>query len=208
MSAHYLLDLLLFINIYTTIFNVVFRLSKNERHSKNIYCLIHAILSTLMSGTYILTKSDDDYYAMTIVSTGYFIYDTFMLLTQEEAFNLSDKGLLGHHALAILIINSNKNDMVANNLLMFELGNIPNVLYSVAKSTPFKNLEFYKTFRFVSFGLIRVVIIPIVNYYNGDMFSELSYIIQAIGYSLYLMSIYWFRKLYIGYTCPVKVKSI
>ena len=73
MPAHYLLDLLLFINIYTTIFNVVFRLSKNERHSKNIYCLIHAILSTLMSGTYILTKSDDDYYAMTIVSTGYLL---------------------------------------------------------------------------------------------------------------------------------------
>ena len=53
---------------------------------------------------------------MTIVSTD-ILFMTFMLLTQEEAliYQIKDYWLI---ILAILIINSSKNDMVAYNLFM------------------------------------------------------------------------------------------
>ncbi len=169
--------------------------------SENIPCLIHACLSTIISGYALINYNPQTYYFMGQFTAGYMISDLIHIFKKTGA-SLSIP-LIGHHIVTCITLSLPHNMKVPFSLFLAESSNIPNnftYLLIKAKANP-ALIKKIKTIQFYSFLIGRVVAIPIVIWAYNDIpaFSETDKSIMNLStVFLYSMSVFWSYKLYNG----------
>lgn len=169
--------------------------------SENIPCLIHACLSTIISGYALINYNPQTYYFMGQFTAGYMISDLIHIFKKTGA-SLSIP-LIGHHIVTCITLSLPHNMKVPFSLFLAESSNIPNnftYLLIKAKANP-ALIKKSKIIQFYSFLIGRVISIPIVIWVYKDIpeFGHLDYTVMKWStVFLYSMSVFWSYKLYNG----------
>lgn len=195
-------------------FNLLHQANKhtwNNSMSNNFTALTHASLTVLGSGSYLLSKyygnklfSNQMYYIVKTVSSGYFTYDMLYILKNGKRSFLNAVYLY-HHLATLYIIHKNPDVYRAGDILFWgELSNIPmyfvyyymkNKIYSDKHNKI--NLSFWKKIQVYMYGIIRW---PILSYLTYSTLKKVDnprpiYVVLPI----YFMGIFWtinlFKKL-------------
>ena len=183
----------------------------NNAMSNNFTALTHASLTVIGSGSYILSKyygnellSDQLYYIVKTISSGYFTYDMLYIFKHGKRSFLNAVYLY-HHLSSLYIIHKNPDIYKSGDILFWgELSNIPmyfvyyymkNSLHSDKYNK--KNLAFWKKIQAYTYGIIRW---PILSYLTYSTLKKVKnptpiYVVLPI----YFMGIFWtinlFKKL-------------
>ena len=154
------------------IFNLIHKINNNYLNnsmSNNFTAFIHAFLTVLETGNYIINdyyhninELDKLYYFIKTISTGYFLYDIFFILRNKKLTKLNIFYLY-HHSASIYFINQDHYIYRLGYFLFWaELSNLPMYfVYYYLKTENKIKLYIWKKIQVFVYGSIRI---PVISY--------------------------------------------
>ena len=171
--------------------------SDNHDISNNFTALTHALGSSSLAFSYLVSKENRIYNILKKFSTGYFLYDSIYTANNING-NLRNMYIY-HHISAIIFLHNNPNIYKCGNIMFWaELSNIPSyfVYYLLKMRGSQKNIFIMKKIQFYSYFLIRI---PIFSYYVYKIITnkeKASNIPIYTGFPVYIMGLIWTKKLW------------
>lgn len=164
----------------------------SSKISRNIICLVHTILTLIFILSYDLLQLRPFINYMSIVSTGYFIFDTYYILKFYQLDTLKFMYLYHHGA---IIYSLSQHEITKKcyymAFLWAEISNIPlYVVYHLIKSDPeSKLLTTFKKIQKYTYLFARV---PMMSYYTYLMYLEIE---NRVGFYItlpvYFLGVIW-----------------
>jgi len=158
--------------------------------SRNYVALSHAITAFTLTGLYQIVHLKFLYEMMSILSTGYFLFDLYYIISFEN-INFLRLLFIYHHLSSIYILTYEPDCLVYKIIFWAEISNIPTyIVYHLIKTKPTsETLKRWKTIQKIVYTIVRI---PILGYYSHYIYLNIEDKTPFfIGFPVYLMGIIW-----------------
>lgn len=158
--------------------------------SRNYIALLHAISALTLSGLYLITKLIFLYNWMSIISTGYFLFDFYYIILFEN-INFLRLLYIYHHICSIYILTYGPDCQVYRIIFWAEVSNIPSyIVYHLIKTNP--SSVILKKWKFIQKIIYTIVRIPILGYQSYYIYWAVEDKTPFfIGFPVYLIGFIW-----------------
>ena len=190
---------------FTLLSNIFTRYYRNGKLGRNVSSLIHASLSSFLSLGLLVADNYTSYDVTNLevfircLSTGYFIYDTFVTLYNQKG--IMRAAYTYHHFASLILLDQDRNLFPIHEILFLaEASNIPSnfVYYHINnKSDKYKITEWKDIQKYV-YLFIRIPIlggISLKYYLNFQHNSNILFKYYLL-FPVYLMGVFWSYKLF------------
>jgi hypothetical protein len=176
------------------------RLKFTKRQSNLIACIIFQVV--FVSNAIKLLVNNNGSIDSTLINidliTGYFIYDTINILTQDFSWLF-----LGHHILTLVMINIMKNLEMSNKIYYYNmiciLGEITNPFLNIRHllhGSKSKIRKINDVIILITYTVIRIIMFPIIFIQIFlNIQGNTAYTLLFMFSCLYIASIMWFRRI-------------
>lgn len=162
----------------------------SSKISRNYIALSHAISAFVLTGLYQITYVKILYDVMSIISTGYFLFDLYYIICYEN-INFLRLLFIYHHLSSVYILSYNPDCLVYKIIFWAEISNIPTyIVYHLIKTKPSsRTLKRWKSIQKIVYTIVRI---PILGYFSHDIYLNTEDKTPFfIGFPVYLMGIIW-----------------
>ena len=174
----------------------------------NSVSFLHAITSVILGFNYLQTNDSWIWRLIQLISTGYFLHDSRLLLCSNN-YNTVNLAYLFHHLVSIYYLRKDPNIYKGNQVIFWgELSNIPSYLvyYLIQKKqtesnklkllTLNKSIKFAKRLQFALYSMIRIPLLGYLTYTTIRETEDKKPIFVVLP--VYLMGVIWTAKLWKG----------
>lgn len=158
--------------------------------SRNMICLVHALVSLMTSGMYQICYYPFLFYSMTIISSGYFLFDLQYMFLYEQ-INSHKILYIYHHLASIYILNFGPEYSIYKILFWAEISNIPTyIVYHLLKTeASSRRLKIGKLIQKTIYTIVRIPVIGYHIYHIYFIFDNKTPFF--ICFPVYLFGIAW-----------------